>query len=923
MGFLDHAPEVPRAFDRARGRDVAEPFGDISITAQAVLEGAAGCSNYLAALIAREAAWLHTALGKEAPLEGVWTGLAADGAGLRQAKARAALTIALAEVSGAWSLETCTAALSAFAREAIVLALDLAFAQVMARRALPATDAPYGGLAVFAMGKLGADELNYSSDIDLIVLFDEMAYEPADRMAARAVLIKVTQTLCKLLSDQTDQGHVFRTDLRLRPDPSVTPVCQAMGAAERYYESLGRTWERAAWIKARVVAGDLRAGEAFLGTLAPFVWRKHLDFAAIQDAHDMRGRIWAHRELGGVQPLEGYNVKLGRGGIREIEFFTQTRQLIYGGRDSDLRARATVPSLETLTDKGWVEPPVRDALRAAYRAHRHVEHRLQMFENAQTHDLPNTPEGFERLAAFLARPSGAALRAELQARFDQVAALTDAFFDRGTVQAPPAAWDGFADPAKAARLATAWEGLPAFRSARARELFAALIPRLAQALALGQDPDDALMQFDGFLRGLPAGVQVFALFEANPQLLDLLCDICATAPALASYLGRNAGVFDAVLSGAFFAPLPGCTAYGAALGAVLSEAGDYEAKLDAARVWQKEQHFRIGVHLLRGLVDAPQAMEAYSNLAEASLAALLPHVTQMFAGRHGQVPGASLGLIAMGRLGSREMTGASDLDLIVVYDTPPQAVSDGARPLPANTYFARLTQAVIAAMTAPTAKGALYQTDMRLRPSGRKGPVAVTLAGFLDYQATQAWTWEHLALTRARVIAGPAPLRRRVEEGIAQTLSQPRPRAALAQEVRDMRARLMREKGAQGVWALKSGEGGLLDIDLMAQALALHAGAPASPHPGVLLCAAGDTWVGAEGRTALAQARATLSALDLAARLVGEAGLEVASLGAGAQALLRRVAGLGDGADLNDVVTRARADAARVIGRALDQIDSA
>ncbi|MEM9268680.1 MAG: glutamine-synthetase adenylyltransferase, partial [Pseudomonadota bacterium] len=604
--------------------------------------------------------------------------------------------------------------------------------------------------------------------------------------------------------------------------------------------------------------------------------------------------------------------------IREIEFFTQTRQLICGGRDPDLRGRETLASLASLCAKGWIDETTREALDAAYRAHRMLEHRLQMFENAQTHDLPTTQEGFARLADFMNQPSVAALREELQARFDQVAKLTDAFFDRGLGQPqPPTLWQGFEDPNKAETLAAAWEGLPALRSERARAVFAKVLPQVSLALARGADPDDALVQFDSFLRGLPAGVQVFSLFEANPPLLDLFCDICATAPALAAYLGRNADVLDVVLSGKFFEPLPDKDAFETSLQRALSQAQDYETVLDDVRVWQKEQHFRIGVHLLRGLVSGKEAMAAYSALAEAALTCLLPHVTAQFEARYGCIEGSALGVIAMGRLGSEEMTALSDIDLIVVYDAPPQGMSDGARSLPTNTYFARLTQAVIAALTAPTSKGALYQTDMRLRPSGRKGPVAVTLNGFLEYQANQAWTWEHLALTRARVIAGPEPLCARLRAGIAEILADPRPRQDLVRDVGDMRARLLREKGAEGPWALKSGAGGLLDIDLMAQALALHAGGPTSPHPGTLLVS-GDHWIPKEDRQALAQARAVVSNLDLATRLVGPDETGAHHLSPDAQALLRRVAGLDENADLDAEVHSARARAGEIIAAALE-----
>jgi len=376
-------------------------------------------------LISKEAEWLEGALQTpEAALADV---LAAPqtledatlNAGLRQGKRRVALLAALADLGGAWSLEQVTGALTDYADAAAHAALRVAVGAQIRRGKLPGLvpeDAETGGgMTVLAMGKMGAGELNYSSDIDLICLFDEGRYDADDFQEARAGLIKATRAMAASLNDITGDGYVFRTDLRLRPDPAVTPVCVGLLAAERYYESLGRTWERAAYIKARPCAGDIGVGEGFLRTLRPFVWRRHLDFAAIQDAHDMRLAIREHKGLGGPITLPGHNMKLGRGGIREIEFFTQTRQLIAGGRDEDLRVRGTKDGLAVLAAKGWVPQDAADSLTDHYTFHRTVEHRLQMVQDAQTHTLPQTPEGMARIAAMMdmdqnARPAGGRTR---------------------------------------------------------------------------------------------------------------------------------------------------------------------------------------------------------------------------------------------------------------------------------------------------------------------------------------------------------------------------------------------------------------------------------------------------------------------------------------------------------------------------------
>ena len=346
------------------------------------------------------------------------------GAELRRAKRRVALLTGLADLGGAWSLEEVTGHLTAFADLACDLALRAALGAEIRRGKLPGMDeadlATGAGMVIFAMGKMGAFELNYSSDIDLICLFDETRYDRDDFHEARSSLVRATRKMSVMLNDRTAEGYVFRTDLRLRPDPAVTPVCMAMAAAETYYESLGRTWERAAWIKARPAAGDLDAGARFQDTLRPFVWRKHLDFAAIEDAHNMRLAIRAHKGLGGALCLEGHDIKLGRGGIREIEFFTQTRQLIAGGRDPDLRVRGTVEGLALLAEKGWVpDDDAAETLTDNYRFHRTLEHRVQMLRDTQTHLLPGSEAEFDRLAAFMGTDT-ADLRAEIAGRIGTV-----------------------------------------------------------------------------------------------------------------------------------------------------------------------------------------------------------------------------------------------------------------------------------------------------------------------------------------------------------------------------------------------------------------------------------------------------------------------------------------------------------------------
>lgn len=827
MTFASRLTRAPHPFDSDRAATVPDAILGDHPTLTPFLRGVAGCSPYLADLMTREAEWVTGAIDNpEAAFDALIAGLGAGplpdiAQDLRRAKRRGALLIGLCDLGGVWSLEMVTLCLSRLADAATQAAMQSVVEAEVKRGKLPGVTGEVGadcaGMFALSMGKGGAYELNYSSDIDLIMLFDETRFDPADYADVRASFVRATRKMTALLSDTTAGGYVFRTDLRLRPDASVTPVCISTEMAERYYESVGRTWERAAYIKARPAAGDCAAGDRFLAALTPFVWRKHLDFAAIQDAHDMRLRIRDHKRLGGGLNLDGHNVKLGRGGIREIEFFTQTRQLIAGGRDPSLRARDTKTGLSRLVAAGWVPKDVSDHLYDHYVFHREVEHRLQMIADQQTHSLPNNRENWDRLAAFMGRDV-AGLRTEMTERFEAVHTLTEGFFAPDAV-APSAQGDTFG-----ADYVEMWYGYPAFRSDRAVELFNRLRPGIFAHLQQAAQPQEALRNFDGFLRGLPAGVQLFSLFNVNPQLLRLIVDICATAPALSQYLGRNSSVLDMVIGGDFFAPWPGCGALGAELAKVMEGTADYEDRLNATRRWMKEWHFRIGVHHLRGLIDADEAGRQYCDLAEAVIGGMWPVVVAEFARKHGPMPGKGAVVLGMGSLGAGRLHAGSDLDLIMIYDNDGIDQSDGPRPLQTRAYYARLTQALVTAVTAPMADGRLYEVDMRLRPSGRQGPVATSVAAFDNYQRTEAWTWEHLALTRARPIAGSETIAAEVETIRADVLAHKAGGAKVRSDVADMRARIATAKSGTGAWEAKIGAGRLQDVELTAQTATLLAG---------------------------------------------------------------------------------------------------
>ena len=920
MTLAARITRLPIPFDPAAAADLRDELPGFAPEVMDLLAATAACSPYLRGLMQREADWLREAVeAPETALEATLSAadtLSAEALplALRQAKRRVALLAALCDVGGAWPLEQVTGALTRLADKAVHLSLTTLVAEEIRRGKLPGATpddaATAGGMVALAMGKMGAGELNYSSDIDLICLFDETRY-PGEEQEARASFIKVTRRMTAILSDTTD-GYVFRSDLRLRPDASVTPVCLSMAAAEAYYEAEGRTWERAAYIKARPCGGDLAAGDRFLKTLTPFVWRKHLDFVAIQDAHDMRLRIRDHRGLHGPITVEGHNMKLGAGGIREIEFFTQTRQLIAGGRDPSLRDRTTVGGLAALAAKGWVPPEVAEELTTLYRAHREVEHRLQMVNDAQTHSMPTTPEGVARIAAFCGQ-SEADFRRDLLDRLARTDRLTEGFFSPGEVEEGPDLSD------KAREITRGWESYPALRSDRAQAIFRRLRPRFLKGLARAANPDEALAALDGFLAKLPAGVQIFALFEANPTLIDLIIDIAGSAPALAQYLARNAAVLDGVIGGSFWGDWPGTAALRAELASRIAPAPDYEGRLDMARRWMKEWHFRIGVHHLRGLIDGFEAGKQYADLAEAVVQVIWSEVTSDFARKHGPMPGRGAVVIGMGSMGAARLNAGSDLDLIVIYDDQGVEGSDGPRPLATRPYYSRLTQALVTALTAQMPEGRLYEVDMRLRPSGRAGPVATSLHSFTTYQETEAWTWEHLALTRARVLAGEPVLAGQVEAFRRDLLARKGQGDRVKPDVAEMRARLAAAKPAQGAWDAKNGPGRIMDIELAAQTVALIAGSPARSVERQLASSAGRILSESDMR-ALSSAYRLLWRLHSAARLLSERALDWEAQGEGGRAFLLRETGAADAdrlaADLARAVAEAEAAVTRLVGTA-------
>jgi glutamate-ammonia-ligase adenylyltransferase len=764
---------------------------------------------------------------------------------LRRMKSEAALLIALCDIGGVWPVMQVTAALTDLAVASVQSALGFLLRQEAARGRLspPNPDSPEddSGLIVLAMGKMGAGELNFSSDIDLIVFFDPRAPTLAPDIEPQQFFVRVTQALARLLQQRTGDGYVFRVDLRLRPDPASTQVAISTESALHYYEREGRTWERAAMIKARPCAGDHRAGEALVADIAPFVWRKHLDFAALADVHDMKRQMQTFRGQSEIA-VEGHNVKIGRGGIREIEFFAQTQQLIAGGRHPQLRVRPTLEALNVLASSNWITFVARDELTAAYIFLRRLEHRLQMVADEQTHTLPDNVEAVERFAGFFGYDSRAAFASDLLDHLNVVQGHYAKLFEgdpTGTAKLPAADYSagpddprliehlarlGFKKPITVAKTVQQWMAgdYRVFRVDSTRNAFVEFVPALIDGLAHAEEPDDAVTAFDRFLGALQRGGRLISLLSQNRELVALVALILGAAPRLGDMLARQPQIMDGLIDPRFFGAMPDRRELSARLAATLADAYSYEEFLDRLRLFGQESLFLIGARILSGTVSAQQASVAFADVAEGIVHTVHGLVTERFAAQHGRIKGQQTAIVAMGRLGSREMTASSDLDLILLYDFDGEHPdSDGERSLHGAHYFARFTQRLISAFTTRTNYGVLYEVDMRLRPSGRAGPVASRIDSFADYQEREAWTWEHMALTRARVISAPPEFRAKIEKVIREVLTRPRDAVSVATDVADMRRAVALEKGEDDIWDLKYAAGGMVDIDFIAQYLQL------------------------------------------------------------------------------------------------------
>ena len=741
---------------------------------------------------------------------------------LRRQRRGLALAIGLGDLAGELSLEAVTRQLSDFADSAI----DRAVRQAIRERV---PDAEPAGFAAIAMGKLGSRELNYSSDVDLLLLFDPETLPRRANEDGGEAAVRIGKRLIELLQRRTADGYVVRVDLRLRPSPEVTPIVIPLNAAISHYESSALPWERAAFIRARACAGDVALGQRFLKAIEPFVWRRSLDFGVIDDVRQISARIRDHFAQGAVIG-PGYDLKRGRGGIREVEFFVQIQQMIHGGRDSSVRAPATLDAIEDLVAAGRLDEGTSRELAEAYRLLRTIEHRLQMVEDAQTHMLPTSAEGLDNVARLDGFETGQALIERLRPHVEQAGQIFDGLSPEGQqglsndpdILGRELTGFGFTDPGSVMRHFAAWRSGKArsLRSPAAQAAFEAMLPGLMQSIATGGDPERALNRLSDIVERLSSGVNLFRLLEARPALARLLAKVLAHAPALADQLARRPELFEGLFDASSFEmPPPAEEFAGVLTGAMRGQ--PYDIALDKARRLVNERRFALGVQLIDRRRDPLEVANGYSRVAEGTLVALASAAVREFEEAHGKFPNGELLILGLGRLGGCELTHASDLDIIYLHTGEPGLSSDGRRPLGPNDYFNRLANRVTAALSVPTAAGPLYEVDTRLRPEGAKGMIAVAIDAFERYQREEAWTWEHMALCRARPVFGSAEGRARADQIIEQVVRNSRDTAQIIGDAARMRADMERHKPPQSALDVKLGPGGLVDLEFAVHVLQL------------------------------------------------------------------------------------------------------
>ncbi|MEO1044235.1 MAG: bifunctional [glutamate--ammonia ligase]-adenylyl-L-tyrosine phosphorylase/[glutamate--ammonia-ligase] adenylyltransferase [Pseudomonadota bacterium] len=833
--------------------------GGASEIAQQVIDRAAAHAPFLRRMM-QSRPDLITTIGETGLDKAIQAALALEPAGLssgevdslamprrlRLARGDVMLALALGDLAELLSFQQVSRALSHFADRC----LEAALTSIFARR----YDCAPTGFAVIALGKLGGHELNYSSDIDPIFLFDPETIPSRRKETPHDAAQRVGRELIAMLSERDGDGHVFRVDMRLRPESEVSPMVLPIRSAISHYESRALTWERAAFIRARPAAGDAGLGAYFLGEIGPFVWRRSLDFGTIDAIAELTRRIRAHHQ-GPDEPTPGFDLKRGRGGIREIEFYAQSQQLVHGGRNPNIRSGNTLDALSALAAEQIIPADQAADLSRGYITLRTIEHRLQMVEDRQTHELPEDGTALDNVA----RLHGLADSAALLELLHPVCATASHYYDAllirqgGPDQAAAGDRDdgallladeeplliaqlgklGFSDVAAIAARIADWRAgqVRALRTPQSRAAFEQQIGALFASIRRHAGDVGAINRLDAMLRQLPSVLDLFNLLAARPALIGILARLLCHAPALSKALAMRASLLDGIVDASIFDRQSDLDAIIVELER-RSSADDLGLMLERVATDIAERRFAIGVQLIEGRTDPLDAAHDYSRIAEAAIAIVTDKVTEEFRQQHGELPGGELLILAMGRLGGEALTHASDLDLVYLFTGPHDARSNGSKSLSATQYFNRLAQRVSAGLSLPTATGALYEVDTRLRPSGMQGLLAASVESFWDYQRNKAWTWEHMALCRARPVYGSRTARNGLSHGIAGLLGSGRVAEAIVKDALAMRGDMARAKPPKGPWDAKLASGALVDLEFCIHTQQLVHGEGLCPHLG-------------------------------------------------------------------------------------------
>lgn len=696
---------------------------------------------------------------------------------LRLIRRRVALLTGLADIAGHWPLDRVTQALSDFADGALSASISHLLRQAAETGDINLVD-PYFpedqcGYVTLAMGKHGGRELNYSSDIDLIVIYEPTQIDYRGSRSHQQFVERLTRNLIAIMQEVTVDGYVCRVDLNLRPDPSATPLAVSMAAAQTYYRNRGENWERAAMIKARPAAGDLALGRQFLDSLTPFIWRESMDFWLLQDMRRMKRRINAHKG-GGDLGVAGHNVKLGRGGIREIEFYAQTQQLIYGGADPYLRCSRTVEALTTLAEAGHISEKAADELTESYEFLRQLEHRLQMVDDQQTQTMPSDADGIQRMASFMAFDGVDEFEAALLENLARVESYFSRLFETTPGDGIPAAdWSflseraedrtlaaikalGFADSTETYRRLRRWHhaGFRSCRSDRARKMLCQLVPEIARAAARTPDPDATLEALEAFLSRLPSGLRLLSTVSAHANLLGLLFEIITLSPRLADELVRHSERLQLATAPAFFGLLPDARVMRVECADIAGKATDMQGALDNIGSRAQDYRFQIAVNLLRHTIDAHDAGLVLSDLADAITEQVRAIARTKAAG---DCSGEAMAVVAIGAWGRRELAPAAPAELLFICD------EDDAGP------SCKMARQVVGICAASSSHGPLCLIETSRELWGAPGPIVVSLDAFVSHLAHKASAEQLIALADLRVVCGPPEFRTKIENA-ARTL---------------------------------------------------------------------------------------------------------------------------------------------------------